>query len=555
MNKRKILAMILVSALTFVGCSAKKENETDTDVKKSAINSEYINLTMVKPETINPIVNKDKSVGYIMNLIYDGLFTIDENYDVVPQLVEEYGISQDGMSIDIKLKDAKWHNGNDVTSQDVKHSVELIQKTKESPYNALAENISSVSVINNKELTIKFKDKYAFSIDTLIFPIVSKDELSKGDVTEDKNNLIGNGPYKIEKYGIRDGMILSPNKDYYEKLPSHTKDIKVGIVPDAEAQVSMVMALDSDIASVSLNDLSKFYEKEFNITKYEGRDYESIIFNYDNPFLRDVNFRKAISHAINKEKILEEGYMGNAKLVNFPLNSKSKYYNDDIKQLGYDKEKAKSYLEKVEPITDDQLAKLSNNDANKGKTSSKDNKNNSTANKDSDKSKKEEDNKAEIKKMISQLNLKIVVNKDSSERVKSAYLISEDLKAIGIKSTVVELADKELDEAINSKNYDLALVGWELSSVPDARNIIENIGYSDEKLAGYITSLTNATSQSQISDIYKSLQKYVNDNVLFMSLVIRDDYIVTNRRLEGKISPNDFDVYDGITNLNIETKK
>lgn len=552
MKKKKILAIILASALTFVGCSDNKENEANSDAEKSGINSEYINLTMVKPKTINPIINKDKSVGYIMNLIYDGLFTIDENYNVVPQLVEEYGISQDGMSIDIKLKDAKWHNGNNVTSQDVKYSIELIQKSSESPYKILTDNIASVSTINNKELTIKFKNKYAFSVDTLIFPIVSKDELSDGKADEEKNNLIGNGPYKIEKYGIRDGMILSINKDYYSKLPSNSKDIKIGIVPDAEAQVSMVMALDSDITSVSLSDLSKFYEKEFNITKYEGRDYESVIFNYDNKFLKDVNFRKAISHAINKEKILEEGYMGNGKLVNFPLNSKSKYYNNDIKQLEYDKEKAKSYLEKVNPSADDK--QLSKDENNKDKNSSKENKNNEIKGKDSDKDKKE-NNKAEIKKMISKLNLKIVVNKNNSERVKSAYLISENLKAIGIKSTVVELVDKELDEAISSKKYDLALVGWELSSVPDARNVIENIGYSDEKLTGYITSLINATSQSQISDVYKSLQAYVNDNALFMSLVIRHDYIVTNRRLEGKISPNDFDVYEGITNLNIEAKK
>ena len=38
---------------------------------------------------------------------------------------------------------------------------------------------------------------------------------------------------------------------------------------------------------------------------------------------------------------------------------------------------------------------------------------------------------------------------------------------------------------------------------------------------------------------------------LFMNLVIRYDYIVTNRRIEGKISPNSFDIYEGITNLDI----
>ncbi|MEG2787711.1 MAG: ABC transporter substrate-binding protein [Romboutsia sp.] len=537
MKKMKILAITLIASLTLVGCDTKKSNDIKTNIEKSAINSEYINLTMVKPETINPIINKDKSVGYIMNLIYDGLFTIDENYNVVPELVEEYGIAQDGMSIDIKLKDANWHNGDTLTAQDVEYSIDLIKKNVDSPYKLLTDNISSVSVNNEKELTIKFKSKYAFSIDTLIFPIVSKNQLYKGNINEDKVNLIGNGPYKIEKYGIREGMILSVNKDYYDELPSYTKNIKVGVVPDEEAQVSMVMALDSDITSISLKDLSKFYEKEFNITKYEGRSYESVIFNYDNEFLRDINFRKFISYSINKDKILDEGYMGDANLVNFPLNSKSKYYNKDIKQLDYNKEKAKTYLEKVKPITDKEKVKESN-------------KNNKNLVKKGEK----QNTESEVKNMISRLNLKILVNKNNSERVKSAYLISENLKSMGIKSTIVQLVDKELDNAINSKDYDLALVGWELSSIPDTKSILDKIGYNDKQLTDYISSLMNATSQSQIADIYKSLQKYVNNNVLFISLVIRDEYIVTNRRLEGKIHPNDFDVYEGITNLNIEDK-
>ena len=65
--------------------------------------------------------------------------------------------------------------------------------------------------------------------------------------------------------------------------------------------------------------------------------------------------------------------------------------------------------------------------------------------------------------------------------MKSAYIISDNLKDIGIKNTIIELSSKEMDNALNEKNYDLALVGWELSLVPDATNIIENIGYKDEK--------------------------------------------------------------------------
>lgn len=554
MKRLKILCIILTISIMVIGCSDKIENGQNKDTGKSTINSEYINLTMVKPTTINPILNKDKSVGYITNMIYDGLFTIDENYNVVPQLVEEYGISQDGMSIDIKLKNAKWHDGTIVTSKDVKFSVDLIQKNIDSPYNVLAQNISSISIANNSEFTINFKEKYAFTVDTLIFPIVPQSKLgsvSDKDINDYKKNLIGSGPYKIERYEERDGMILTRNKDYYNELPNTTKDIKVGIVPDEEAQVSMVMALDSDIAGVSLNDLSKFYEKEFNITKYEGRDYENLIFNYNNPFLRDINFRKAIAHAINREKIVEEGYMGDAKLINFPLNSNSKYYNKDIKFVDYNKDKSKKYLNKVNLIADKQIQNLGDatNNVDINNNQQENSQSNSSIKKD-----KSSTDKETIKDKTSKLNLKIIVNKNNTERVKSANIIGENLKAIGIKSTVEELEDKDLQDAINSKNYDLALVGWELPIVPDTRNIIENSGYSDEKLSNYMNSLSDATTQSQVEDIYKSIQKYINDNVIFISLAIRDHYIVTNRRIQGEISPNDFDIYEGIINLTIRDK-
>lgn len=543
MKKLKLLVIMTMIGLGISGCSLNKEKIPTKDIEKSTINSSYINLTMVKPETINPIINKDKSVGYILNLIYDGLFTIDENYNVIPQLVKEYGISQDGMSIEIQLNDAKWHNDKPVTSYDVKYTIDLIQSNLDSPYNVLVSNISSIYIKSDKEFTIKFKDRYAFSMDTLIFPIVSKDilgNLNKNDISQEKYNLIGSGAYKIEKYGAREGMILSVNKNYYKELPDYSKDIKVGIVPDEEAQVSMVMALDSDINNIALSDLSKFnHEKQFNLTKYEGRDYESILFNYNNIIFKDINFRKAIAHAINKTRILEEGYIGDAKLINFPLNSKSKYYNEDVKQLEYNKDKAKEYLTKinVENIND------INSEHNK---KSKNNENKTEENK------KEKDKNEMLKELFNSLDLKIVVSKTNNERVKTAHLIKEDLKSIGIKSTVAELEGEELNKAIDNKEYDVAIVGWELSNIPDATSIIKASGYTDEKLEGYITSLINSTSQSQTKEIYKSLQNYVNNNALFISLVIRDDYIVTNNRLEGKILPNDFDVYEGIINLNIK---
>ena len=67
-------------------------------------------------------------------------------------------------------------------------------------------------------------------------------------------------------------------------------------------------------------------------------------------------------------------------------------------------------------------------------------------------------------------------------------------------------------------------------------------------------SLSIATSDSKISEIYSAIQKHIRDKVAFISLVIRNEYLVTNERLEGKTQPNDFDVYEGISNLTIKSK-
>ena len=549
----KLLAVVLTVALGTIGCT--KSNKID-DNNKNEISeyniqeSDYIHLTTIFPETINPILNTNKSVSYIMNLIYDGLFEMDENYNVEPRLVEKYTLSSDGKSIRIKLaSDATWHNKKEVTSSDVSYTVDLIKKNSKSPYVALVDNIQSIHISDSKNFTIKLKENDLFAIDKLTFPIVSKDKLSSlntSQIGEYKNNLLGNGPYKIKKYEDRQYIILERNEDYFGDLPENRKEIYVKMVPDKESQTEMVLALDSDIANISLEELSKFEnKKEFNITKYEGRDYEMVIFNYDNEFLNNVNFRKAIISSIDREKLLNEAYVDNADLSNFPLNTKNKYYNNDIKNISYDKEKALNYLASgLKSVSKSQEEKQSEDSQ-----GSSENVEGIIEDNLSGSSTEGELSKQEIKQILNNIELSIIVSSDNGERVKVAHTISQDLSSIGVKSTVKELNNEDLKKALDSKDYDLAVVGYSLSSVPDARGILEACGIKDKKLSTYIESLGKSTSESETKKIYNQIQKYVVEKASFISLGILDDFIVSNKRLKGTINPNEFDIYKGISNL------
>lgn len=562
MKKIKILAIVMMVVFSLSGCNKSDEKDGNSGNYETSNDSKYIHLSMINPKTINPINNTEESVGYVLDLVYDSLFTIDSNYNVVPQLVDSYSVSSDGKSVNIKLKDANWHDGKPVTSSDVEFTIESIKRSQTSPYKPLVEKISSVSSVDSKNLKINFNESYAFSIDTLVFPIVSKDELSglsSKDLDNYRKNMVGTGPYKISKYDQRSNMILTLNEDYYDKdkIKEAKKEINVMMVPDAEAQVAMTLALSSDITKVGLSDLSQFQQNQFKITNYEGRGYEYIIFNYDKPIMKDINFRKSITHAINRKQIVEESYLGKASMVNFPLHSKSKYYDESIKPLDFNVDKAKEYLGKID------IDKVNSGNTTNVDTKKEENKDTQDKTKETKEAKKTEETKEDkaakeaeknknLKEEIKRLNLKILVNKENRERVKSAYIIKENLNEIGIKSTITELAGNELSAALDSKDYDLALVGWEMSPVPDATDIINYSGYTDEKLTAYLNSLKNSTDVDTTKKIYKSIQEYTRDKAAFISLAITDDYLVTNKRIEGSLKPNDFDIYEGIYHLNLE---
>ena len=597
----KLISLLLATMVFVTGCKSDTDVKSN-EVKTSKKTSEYINLTMIRASTINPILNTDKSVSYVLDLVYDSLFELDENYNIQPKLVESYSISSNNKKIDITLKDnIKWHDGESLTAKDVKYTYELINENKDSAYNSLVSNISGITVHGSKKLTINFKDSYAFSLETLIFPIVSKDKLD-GLKTDElklaKNNLVGSGAYKIKKYEDRDYMILELNSDYYDlNKDNNKKEVYVKMVPDTESQTEMVLSLDSDISKVTLGSISKFTDNDnFVINKYQGRNYDYVLFNYDNKYLNNLDIRKAISFAVDRESIIKDAYSDRAKLSNFPLNSTSEYYDSDLKPLSYNTENAQNYLKKAVlslDNTDNNTASSKSNDTNSA-DSTDNNKNdvNSTENTKSedtnkvasdgniknnteqtsnnsedttaknntstDKTNKQEKRTfkdvthSEVKEMLKDITFKIIVNKNNTERVKAANIISNNLEAIGIKTEIKDLTEDDMQKALKEKDYDLALIGCELPAVSDATYVLNKLGYSNKKLDKYITQLQNATSEEEIKSIYKTIQKYVKEKAIFISFGILNDYVVLNGRLKGELNSNDFDVYSGIDKIKMD---
>ncbi|WP_187296181.1 ABC transporter substrate-binding protein [Tepidibacter mesophilus] len=511
MKKIKIIFLLIIAVFLF-GCS-KDDTNIDEELKKAILQEEdltpkdggKVNISVVEFKTLNPLLNNEKSLDQALKLVYDSLFVLDENYSIKPKLVKDYVLSQDGINLNINLKDnIHWHDGVKLTSQDVEFTINLLKTLDKSIYKPLVDNVSRVEILSDTSFNIVFNSAYSFSLENFIFPILPKHRfngLSMDDMNIHSNNLIGSGMYKIDKYEKRKYIDLIRNEDYYDKKPYIDK-VKIVIVPDKEAQESMIISLETDICKIDKIIGGEFPSKRFDIRKYTGNEYEFIALNFDNQYIQDINFRKALLNSIDRVKILKDVYLNNGDIVEFPLNKKSKYYNKKLKNVKYDIDKAKKYLSNMN---------------------------------------------------LEEVQFKVVVNQENFERLKEAYLIKTSLSDVGIDAQIVELSGEDLTNAINNKDYDLALLGWTLPIVPDPRFNFDNsfTNYNDDNVNILIQKLISSNSESEKIQNYNELQKYVSNNIPFISLLIKDKNLVLNNKIKGKLDSNEFNIYNGFENIYI----
>ncbi|SHG99808.1 ABC transporter substrate-binding protein [Tepidibacter thalassicus] len=513
MRKLKIIVLLIVVVFLF-GCSSD-ENELNGYLENAHLQLENlmpkeggkISISVVEFKTLNPLLNKEKSLDYALKLVYDSLFTLDENYNVVPKLVDSYSFSPDGTILNINLKkDIIWHDGVKLTSRDVKFTVDLLKSLNQSPYYTLVSNIYSVEILSDTSFNIVFLKPYSFSLENLLFPILPNHKLNGlgiNDIKLDENNLIGSGMYKIQKYEKRKYIELVKNENYYDKKP-YINEIKMVIVPDKQAQESMLISLETDICQIDQIISGKFPAKRFDTQKYRGQNYEFLALNFNNEYIKDLNLRKALAYVIDREKILKEVYLKKGEIVEFPLNSNSKYYNKNIKNYSYNLEKAREYLNKTQ---------------------------------------------------FQDIKFTLIVDQTNFERLKTAYIIKEQLQNLNIKLEVLELSWEEILNRLSVGDYDMVLLGWKLPVVPDPtfalypNNVTNFTNYVDPNMDILVHKLLNSVKEEDKIKNYYELQKYVKENLPFISLLIRDENLVFNNKIKGKLNSNNFNIYNGIENI------
>ena len=156
--------------------------------------------------------------------------------------------------------------------------------------------------------------------------------------------------------------------------------------------------------------------------------------------------------------------------------------------------------------------------------------------------------------MLTDLNLTIVTYNETNSTVRqnAAEQIAVDLNAVGIHATVSVLSASQVGSAIQKGSFDLALIGLNLSEVPDlvpmfSKNGSVNFsGSHTEEMDAILLRTVYAATEEEMRQAYSDLQLYVVDRLPILGLLFRTGTVLSTRSLAGLSGMREYDVFNGL---------
>lgn len=447
MKKKFKLYIYLALVILFIGifiekaCITKKVyNENTRDYLVYSVNSIPEDLLLINEDNIH---NKDLQIA-----LFEGLVSIDSKGKIVPSLSSSYSVSKDKLSYTFKIReDAKWSNGDKITSQDFVEFFSRILNEKNNSYSKELQCIfgvkeflegkksfEQVAINSGQDNTLEIRLNYpcedflkilsnpVFTLKRNFYNLKNwKNQYKKIDYT---------GAFCIDKIYDDGEISLKKNKMYWDKNnvasnKIHIKESKVFASTLAQYKSNRVDIFNEDY--IAQNEEAQNNSKSI---KKLIRCGTSLNFNLNkNNFVKDIKFRKGIKYAIDKSEIkkeLKDGFtISNGYLPNSMIN---------LNNLSSELKISKKLLE-------------------------------------------ESKYNGEIVKII-YLN-----NEDNNKKL--IKIIEQNLKQLGVNVEVIGYSKEDFKKNIEKGNYDLIVSNYSVNKTTNLNNLSKWVSDSKENLFGY----------------------------------------------------------------------
>lgn len=304
------------------------------------------------PDALDP----DKSRTFVGRIVFtalcDKLIDVTPDLELVPQLATEWTVAEDGLSIDMTLREGvTFHDGTPFDGAAVKANIERSQTLEDSVRKSEVSSITEVEVIDptHVKLHLSAPDapllaQLADRAGMMLSPASFETDVAAGPVCS--------GPFKFKSRVAQDKIELEKYDGYWNADAIKLTGVTYLPIPDSTVRLANLQSGDLDLINrLSATDVPTV-EGDANLayTKATGLGYQGITFNTqngamaDNPFGKDAKLRQALSLVIDREAINQVVFAGlNAPASQF-VSAASPYFDPAFPVVARDVEKAKALL-------------------------------------------------------------------------------------------------------------------------------------------------------------------------------------------------------------------
>ncbi len=291
-----IILLILAGIYIIYIKRGPAKNNLETQGKETNIIKEF-SIGVTDFDTINPILSKNLEIQYLNKLIYEPLVNITRDFNVEPSIAEEWSKIDDVTYI-IKLDEGKtWENGRRVQVEDVENTIEVIKK-ENTIYKENVQKIGQIEKIDETTMKIYLTEPVNFFEYFLCFPII--------DINTYNTEIpMGTGKYKYTNITENQITIESSDNKIIVKLFKNSTELYNNFTRE---NVDIIITKNPNYENYIGN-------IGFEETIIPGRTFYYILLEN----ISDVNMRKWLDMATNKEKLIYNLYNKKYIPANTPL--------------------------------------------------------------------------------------------------------------------------------------------------------------------------------------------------------------------------------------------
>ncbi len=384
-----LLLVIGMCSLLLWGCSVKSE---------ALVNRLVVPLDS-DLKTFNPVLVQDAYSGIAIGYTLTGL--ISENpitNEVEPELAEKWEFQQDGKQLIFTMRpDLKWSDGQPLTVDDVLFTYQDILFNEKIPSGSRdvlrigkLQTLPKVEKLDDRRISFFLSEPFAPALRTIggtgilpkhIFAATIKEDpndkdkklkfLETWNLSTPVNQLVASGAYIIQEYRPSERLIYKPNPYYWKKGKPYIEKFVMQIVESPDTALLRFRSGDLDMYRLRGEDyqlLKRFEARDrykifnagpstgesfimFNLNKGKNpKTNESFVEPIKSKWFNDVNFRRAIAHALNREAMITNLSRGLAQNQDSPISIPSPYFlspEKGLKVYDYQPEKSKEILLKA----------------------------------------------------------------------------------------------------------------------------------------------------------------------------------------------------------------